>query len=32
MIINRMICVAANDLSLLCVVYLNAGQMVRVKL
>ena len=32
MIIGRMICVAANDLSLSCVVYLNEGQMVRVKL
>ena len=31
-IIGRMICVAANDLSLSCVVCLNAGQMVRVKL
>ena len=32
MMFGRMICVAANDLSLSCVVYLNAGQMVRVKL
>ena len=32
MIIGRMICVAANDLSLSYVAYLNAGQMVRVKL
>ena len=32
MIINRMICVAANDLSLLCVVYLNAEQIARVKM
>ena len=32
MIIGRMICVAANDLSLLYVAYLSAEQMVRVKL
>ena len=32
MIIGRMICVPANDLSLSYVAYLNAGKMVRVKL
>ena len=32
MIIGRMVCVAANDLSLSYVAYLNAEQMVSVKL